>query len=315
MKRPPGSNWGDYGANDRLGRVNELTPERVLRAAHEIQTGRRFCLSLPLDYPGGNVVHQYRFPPEQKFIDRGGAIARDLPRGEVPGATGVVNDDLVVLYTQYSTQWDAFAHVGSQFDANGDGNDEVIYYNGTYPGPDVADMASACIQGRGVMVDLQRRYGNEKVAVDGAMLMDVMREQNVSVEPGDMLLIHTGFSQLLLDMKKNPSQEVVRNSCAGLDGSDPALLQWVTDSGVVALCSDNFAVEHYPPKACGAGLPFLPLHEHCLFKLGVHLGEMWYLTELARWLRENERFRCFLTAPPLRLPGHVGSPANAIATV
>ena len=27
--------------------------------------------------------------------------------------------------------------------------------------------------------------------------------------------------------------------------------------------------------------PALPLHEHCLFKLGVPLGELWYLTELA----------------------------------
>ena len=31
----------------------------------------------------------------------------------------------------------------------------------------------------------------------------------------------------------------------------------------------------------------MPLHEHCLFKNGIHLGEMWYLTELARWLRSH----------------------------
>jgi len=29
----------------------------------------------------------------------------------------------------------------------------------------------------------------------------------------------------------------------------------------------------------------MPLHEHCLFKNG--MGEIWYLTELARWLREH----------------------------
>ena len=32
--------------------------------------------------------------------------------------------------------------------------------------------------------------------------------------------------------------------------------------------------------------PALPLHEHCLFKLGILLGELWYLTELAAWLPE-----------------------------
>ena len=33
------------------------------------------------------------------------------------------------------------------------------------------------------------------------------------------------------------------------------------------------------------------------------------------WLRKNNRSRFLLTAPPLNLPGAVGSPANAIATV
>ena len=61
--------------------------------------------------------------------------------------------------------------------------------------------------------------------------------------------------------------------------------------------------------------PRLPLHEHCLFKLGVHLGEIWHLTPLANWLREQGRHRFLLTAPPLRLPGAIGSPATPIATV
>jgi hypothetical protein len=42
---------------------------------------------------------------------------------------------------------------------------------------------------------------------------------------------------------------------------------------------------------------------------------MWYLTELANWLRAKKRNRFLLTAPPLRLPGAVGSPSVAVATV
>jgi hypothetical protein len=45
------------------------------------------------------------------------------------------------------------------------------------------------------------------------------------------------------------------------------------------------------------------------------LGELWYFTELAAWLRTNGRTRFLLTAPPLRLPGAVGSPATPVATV
>lgn len=44
-------------------------------------------------------------------------------------------------------------------------------------------------------------------------------------------------------------------------------------------------------------------------------GELWYLHELAGWLREHGRSRFLLTAPPLRLPGIVGSPVTPIATV
>ncbi len=47
----------------------------------------------------------------------------------------------------------------------------------------------------------------------------------------------------------------------------------------------------------------------------VHLGEMWQLGPLAEWLRANGRSRFLLTAPPLRVPGAVGSPANGLATV
>ena len=61
--------------------------------------------------------------------------------------------------------------------------------------------------------------------------------------------------------------------------------------------------------------PWLPLHEHCLFKNGIHLGEMFYFTELARWLRAHKRSRFLFTAPPLRLPGAVGSPATPVGTV
>ena len=83
------------------------------------------------------------------------------------------------------------------------------------------------------------------------------------------------------------------------------------------LIADNYAVEATPARkghllGCCATLP---LHEHCLFKLGIHLGEIWHLTPLADWLRAHGRNRFLLTAPPLRLPGAVGSPATPIATV
>ena len=50
--RPENSTWGDYGADDQLGRMNELTPEKVKQGIAEVKEGKTFCLSMPLDYPG-----------------------------------------------------------------------------------------------------------------------------------------------------------------------------------------------------------------------------------------------------------------------
>jgi hypothetical protein len=63
MRRPPRSTWGDWGPDDQLGRLNLLTPAKVLQGVAEVRTGETFCLSLPLDYPGGNVLNPRRHPP------------------------------------------------------------------------------------------------------------------------------------------------------------------------------------------------------------------------------------------------------------
>ena len=145
-----------------------------------------------------------------------------------------------------------------------------------------------------------------------------MEADKVVVEEGDLVCFRTGYDRVILAMNKHPDAAILAASpCAGLDGRDERILSWITRSGAVALISDNRAVEAAPSRPCeGENLcASLPLHAHCLFKLGVYLGEIWWLSELADWLRANRRSRFLLTAPPLRLPGAVGSPANAIATV
>src|SRR5712691_211674 len=204
-RRPEGSTWGDFGADDQLGRLNLLTPEKVRQGVAEVREGLSFCLSLPLDYPGGNALNPRRYPP----------VLRPTLRSKRP----------------------------------------------------------------------------------------------------NMMLLHTGFDEVLLEMRKEPDAEVLRNSCAALNGRDPRLLDWITRSGLCALIADNYAVEVFPSVRHAGCCAALPLHEHCLFKLGVNLGELWQLSPLARWLREHQRYRFLLTAPPLRLPGAVGSPATPVATV
>jgi len=143
-----------------------------------------------------------------------------------------------------------------------------------------------------------------------------MAADNVVVEPGDMLLLHTGFATRILEWDRNPDPAKLFTTCSYLDARDEALLDWIAESQISALVADNYAVEGLLGKDRDPSRhSFLPIHHLCLFKLGVPLGEMWYLDELATWLREHGRSCFLLTAPPLRLPGIVGSPTTPIATV
>ena len=50
-QRPPGSTWGDWGEDDELGRINLLTPHKVLQGVREVEAGISFCLQPPTRLP------------------------------------------------------------------------------------------------------------------------------------------------------------------------------------------------------------------------------------------------------------------------
>ena len=106
-----------------------------------------------------------------------------------PKYVDVWADDVVTLSLQYSTQWDSLAHVGAEFDADGDGVEEAVYYNGYRAGVDLVGphddaagdgsghrcfahhlglehMAFHGVQGRGVLVDLAHHLGHDWRGVD-----------------------------------------------------------------------------------------------------------------------------------------------------
>lgn len=333
LKRPENATWGDWGEDDQLGRLNLIDKTKVLQGIAEVKEGTTFCLSLPLDYPGGQIINKVRFPPVLKPVIRNNVQYFNYFWNQIDDKhLDIGSDDVVLLHTQYSTQWDSLAHRGKFFDVMDDGNLQPVYYNGFRVGEDVVmdpetyetkakmlgieQMALHGVQGRGVLVNLYSEYGEfprKEVGYDD--LMRIMEKDKVEVEKGDILCLWTGLDQMIMHMKGNPDDSITK-ACAVLDGFDPKLLKWIIDSEVAAIVSDNLAVEAIGKKVTleseGTNLP---IHELCLFRLGVHLGELWYLAELANWLKQNNRNRFLLTAPPLRLTGAVGSPLTPIATV
>ncbi|MDQ0138082.1 kynurenine formamidase [Neorhizobium galegae] len=334
-KRPVGSNWGDFGPDDELGRLNLVTPDKVLSAIREVKAGLSFSLSLPLDLPGGNWVDEQRFPPVlYPTISPLGANANRHRVVDGMRATDILNDDMVQLYTHYSTHWDGLSHIGQLFDAAGESEIRPLFYNGFSLDEKMVESGHASvphsvfaqhlgienaarqgIQTRGVLIDLAANFGHGRTVVDYDLLQDVIKRDDVIVEEGDIVCFHTGFAAALTDRVNHPDPRAILTQYAALDGRDHRLLKWITESGLVALAADNPGVENMPARGNLGCCSALPLHEHCLFKSGIILGELWHLTPLASYLRENRRNRFLLTAPPLWLSGASGSPTNPVATV
>ena len=344
VQRPDGSTWGDWGEDDELGRINLITQEKVLQGVREVQAGLSFSLSLPLDFPGGSALNQRRYPPITRptedmqhqpdtFFN---VIAKDSIN---PAFIDVWSDDMVTLWLQYSTQWDALVHQGAMFDADGDGVPEPVYYNGYKAGDDIVGprpdakgdgsgsvsfarhlglehMAAHGVQGRAVLIDVAHHLDNtpEWRPVSMKTLREIMAADDVVIRPGDMVLIHTGFATQVLAWDRHPDASKIQAMYPYLDGEDSEVLEWITESQMSALIADNYAVEGWPAPSREPHT-LIPVHHLCLFKLGIPLGELWYLHDLAKWLRDNSRSSFLLTAPPLRLPGVAGSPLTPVATV
>lgn len=321
--RPPGSNWGDFGADDQRGRLNLIDRMKVLQGIAEVREGITFCLSLPLDLPGGDYHNLGRKPPVLRPLMRRGTPAYNLRPN--PRQTDIFCDDCAQIHTHFSTHWDALAHAGAAFDADQDGLAEVRYYNGYRGGAEIGaggahalgieNMARAGVQGRAVMIDLQGAFGSDRKLIGYDDLMRAAEMSGAVVERGDIVCLHTGQATALLAAGREPAAALLENGFCHLDGCDERLLAWIDASGLALLVADNFAVEAVPPRMVEPGRATERLHELCLFKLGIHLGELWYLGELNAWLRAHTRSRFLLTAPPLFLPAAVGSPVTPVATV
>ena len=95
----------------------------------------------------------------------------------------------------------------------------------------------------------------------------------------------------------------------GLSKSE-SMAAYLWDEGVVAVASDNPAVEATPMHR-GSVENFL--HYRLVSLLGIGIGEMWDLRALTADCAADGVYEGLLTSAPLNLPGGTGSPANALA--
>ncbi|MFW0794956.1 cyclase family protein [Gordonia sp. CPCC 205515] len=299
------NNWGRWGAEDQRGTANFITPDVVAAAAGLIRSGRSVSLAIGLDSFGPvhpsrpNVVHLFGYSGADY------AAGTELAAA-APGFQGA--DDYIFMPLQGSTQWDGLAHVY--------GGDSM--YNGFWMG-NVEGFAGAkkcsisllknSLTSRGVLLDIPKFLGVDRcvpgVPITAAQLDQCAQEQGVEIRTGDILVLRTGHVPWFYSLADKSEFWA-----AGAPGLSMDTVDWIHQKEIAALAVDNIAVEVEPSEQPGG---VYPLHAKLIRDLGLTLGEVWWLEDLAAACAEEGRQEFFLTASPLNVTGGAGTPVNPIA--
>lgn len=251
-----------FGAEDRIGAANHLTPELVLQAAGLITTGKVY--SLGIETAEDSPAYGTR-TFDMQIIASG---------TQIPVGTDAVtsNDERVTTSFGIGSQIDGLGHLGI-------GNQ---YYNGLTAAeivrPDgLAELGTHTIPPivtRGVLLDMTRHFGVEMVpegtAFNRSEIEAAAQAQGVQIQRGDVVLFHTGWMQLL---GRDNERFISRQPGPGVEGAE-----YLADLGVVAIGADTPALEVIPfenPQRVFA------VHQTLLAKKGVYILESMNTAELA----------------------------------
>lgn len=289
--------WDHYGPDDTLGSVQLLSADRVLAAAGLVRSGEVISLDLPLDLPDPPLFGRQPYRHEVFALSR-----------------NEMDDRLDNFHLQASTQWDALSHVRCR---------EFGFWGGRTENPSnerndlgIDRWADHGIVGRGVLVDIAGYLVAAGTPLDPfteAMVpADTIRAalaaQGVALRQGDVLCLRMGWTAGYRALDSAGRERVAREPrFCGLR-PDEEMARFLWDGGVAALCCDNPAVEPVP------GDPSIgSLHRRVLPLLGLALGEMFDFDALAERCRADGRWEFLFVGVPLKVPGGVGSPGNAVA--
>lgn len=290
------SNWGRWGDDDELGAANLITPEKRIQAVALVTEGITVSLA-------HNVI-------QEEAVDASAILNRQVLRVSPTGAADMY---------QYSGSYHGYVH--SHLDAL---DCHVMYEGKGYNGVPYEDVEAAggCPRGsimthkdgiltRGILFDATLLPGKATeegwlepgTAVTYADLVELEKIQGITVEPGDVILLHTGRWKRREALGAWPASE-------GVAGYHADVAYFMKERGV------SFIGHDMSNDVSPSGISNVsgPMHRLALVSLGVSIFDNLDFDAVAEMAKELGRYSFLFTAAPLRIEMGMGSPLNPIAT-
>jgi kynurenine formamidase len=278
-----------WGAADERGSVNHQKPAAVMNAAKLIKTGEVIALAHVLG-PSMAFFGTRRFDMHTKrtFMNQFSNM-----RGS--------NEEIIITELgQVGTQFDGFAH---QTHLNSWYNCQKVDENADRTGFKKFGVHNVgALFTRGVLIDVAAFKGVEMLGDNYEITVEdlegALKKQNLTLQPGDAVVIHTGWGKLY--GKDNPRYVKI------LPGHRVPAALWLAAKDPMLLGADNWPVEVAPNTDKQLSLP---VHRIALVANGIHLLENLKLDELAQKGVGEFAF----VMQPLKIQGGSGSTVSPIA--
>ena len=278
-----------WGADDERGSMNHQKPAAVLKATRLIRTGEVYELgrvlssAMPLFGTRSFDLHTKR-----TFMNT------------APNRRGS-NEELVVTELgQVGTQFDGFTHqtIGDSV-YNCVKVDDIATRSGfTKLGIEKVGLVFT----RGVLIDVAALKGVEMLAASYEItvndLQQALARQEVALEPGDAVLVHTGWGRL---WEKDNTRYLGPSPGIGV-----AATEWLAKQDPLLVGGDTGPVEVMPNPD-----PQLnqPVHQMLLVQRGIHLLENLKLDDLSG----RRAYQFAFVMQPLKIKGGTGSTVAPVA--
>lgn len=297
------SNWGRWGPDDEIGTLNHVKPSDLVGAAGLIRKGKAISLGLDFNFRGPQSGWGGRFNPIHSML----ATGTDAVAGNQDHMGLRYADDMVTMPLQCGTQWDALGHI-FYGDKMWNGY-EATLVDATGAKKNGIEKTRDKMVGRGVLLDVARFKGGDSLApgygISSQDLDDCAKTQGVEIRAGDFVIVRTGHMEHCLDA----------DDWGGYAGGDaPGLrfetCEWIHRKDIAAICFDTWGCEVRPNESTEIGQPW---HWVVIPMIGITMGEIFNVRELAQDCLSDGVYEFFFCAPSLPITGAVGSPINPIA--